>query len=175
MNEPHTPGDKSRPRRRGFGRRALFWTGLPLLALGGLFAGRAWAHGGFGGGCHHRGGARTPEALRSRMQWMVDRAFSRVDASDDQRAQAEAIVDQRAPDLHAVHAQGRALRGKLVSALRADDRAQLESLRKQGLDVLDRGSTLWLATVQELADILAPEQREALLSHLDHGPWHAMD
>jgi len=160
-------GKRDGKRRRG--RRWVLWTGLPLLAVAGVFASRAWAHGGFGGfGCRGHERSRTPEQFEDRLTSMVERVFSHLDASDDQLKAAREIVARNAQGLYAVHAEGRGLRKELMAAAQQNDRDQIEVLRKRGIATMDRGSSLWIANIQELSDVLTPEQRSELFEHLEH-------
>jgi Spy/CpxP family protein refolding chaperone len=111
---------------------------------------------------HRRqGGARW---FRQHALEHVDQVLDGVEASDDQRARARAIVGKALTDLEPWPAAAQRLRGDLTAAWRTDtpDRhalharvdAEVESLRALGHALVDDGL--------ELHDVLTSEQREAL-------------
>jgi Spy/CpxP family protein refolding chaperone len=164
--------EPSRPRRRrGRGRR--WWLfGLPIAALAGLFAARAFADG-FREGCNLD--ALSPEELGERREHMVEMAARFIDATPQQKTRLSALAKELSPQLLALRSEGKALREKAHQAVRKDDRAALEAARKQGLVLAERASQQWLVAYGKLADILTPEQREELVDHLQHrghGRWH---
>ncbi|MDD9939697.1 MAG: hypothetical protein OXU20_01425 [Myxococcales bacterium] len=157
--------------RRGRSRRWWLWTGLPLLAVVGAFAGRAWAHGSFG--CRGRHHSRSPDEFSEHLSRVVERVLSRLDVSDAQLMSARAIVARNASALYGVHQEGRDLRRQLIEAVKRDDRNQIEVLRKRAIETVDQGSSLWIANVQELSDVLTADQRAKLVERLERfgGRW----
>lgn len=144
--------------RRRWGRRFAF---LGLIALGVFALPRAFGWG--GGHCGHHG-AMSAEDLRGRMSWMSDRALDHVDATDQQYAEVEAILDQAAPKLAGLHEEGRDLRQRFRQAVieHPEDREALHALRKEGIALADRASAAALDDLSRVAAVLTPEQRQEL-------------
>ena len=102
--------------------------------------------------------------LRQHALAHIDEALDGVDATDEQRARARAIVGRALTDLEPWPAAAQRLRADLTSAWRTDtpDRhalharvdAEIESLRALGHALVDDGL--------ELHGVLTSEQREAL-------------
>lgn len=168
--EPTTSpeADPARPRhrRRGFRRRWLLLSGIPIAAAG-LFAARAFAHGGHGFGCGHGGGPRSADALAERMVDHLDFMLDRVDADDAQRAEVAKIAARQAPALFEQRTRARALRGEMVSALRQGEQDRLEALRKRGVTLFDEATATGLSTAQQVGDVLDDDQRAQVLAKLE--------
>ena len=123
-------------------------------------------------GCH-RGGDVTEEAMRDRMDLGATFVLGKIDATAEQRAEVDVILDELAPELFAMRAEGAELRGALHDAIGGEtiDAEQLEQLRQQGLEHADEASRLVLGAVVELAEVLTPEQRAELIEKAEafHG------
>lgn len=161
-------------RRRRF-RRRLF-IGLGLLAIAAIAIPVFGSpFGGFG-----RGGEVTPERARRHMGRMVHHALDEVDATGEQRTAIDAILDQAVPDFVALATEGRGLKEQFRAALLDPeiDPAKLESLRQEGLAVVDKMSKLGLTTLTDAANVLTPEQRVQLGAFVDEmrerrrSKWH---
>lgn len=171
---PSTPEPTSTPYRRSRRGRRRRWLlfGLPIAAIAGLFAARAFAHG-FRHGCGGGGDDLSDEELRDRREHMVDFAARQLDATAQQKTRMHALADELAPQFLALRKDGKALRDKTQQAVRSDDRGALEGLRKEALALADRASQQWLTAYGKLSDILTPEQRAQLADHMAHrGHWH---
>jgi periplasmic protein CpxP/Spy len=174
--EPTSPEPtSSQPkRRRGRGRR--WWLfGLPIAALAGLFAARAYANG-LRGGCGNLD-ELSADQLGERRAHMVEMAARFIDATPQQKTRLSALAKELTPQFIALRKEGKALRDKAQQAVRDDNRNALEGVRQQGLALAERTSEQWLAAYGKLADILTPEQRAELADHLQHhrhahGGWH---
>lgn len=154
----NTPSASPSP-RRGPWRFLLI---LPLTAV--IGAGVAWA-GGFGGGGHCReGGEWSAEEARDHVGMFADRVLDRVDATDTQKDQIDSVLDKAVPQLHSYKTEGRALKTDFREALSEDqiDRAELERIRQEGLDLADRASATAMDTLVQIATVLTPEQRQEL-------------
>lgn len=153
-----------------------------MLVFGlGFFAGKSHAcESGFG---HHGG----PQAFMSdkpldveqvnkfadkRMQHML----KEVKASDEQKAKASEIVKASiakgaplADKLRDNHVQLR----KLMSAA-SIDKAAIETLRAEQIKLADEASKLMTQTMQDVAEVLTPEQRAKLAEKMEkrHGWMH---
>ena len=104
--------------RRG---RRLFRLFLLLSAVGAgaFFLPRAFAGGGWGGerGCHQS--AQSAQDLRERAEWGASWFYDEIDATDAQRAQLDAVLDEAAPVAFGFKQESKALKGQLADALSA--------------------------------------------------------
>jgi len=143
---------KSRGRHR-WGRRALLSLAL-LLGLGGVAIAA-------GPSMHH---PRTPEEARAHVDGMIDHLIEKVDGSEAQRTALKAIAGRTAPQMEALHSEGRDIKGELRDLLTAEkiDRAALEEARKDAVDLVERGSKLVLGGVADAAETLTPAQRRQI-------------
>jgi protein CpxP len=144
-------------------KRAMY-IALPLLlagAIGVIALPRALAW-------HHHHHVQSSAELSEHLQGGLEHLLDKVDATDAQRAQADAIALRRAPELYTVLHEGREVRQQLKQALLADavDVAKVQSVRAR-LDALSKqASEIGLASLTELAQVLTPEQRQALSERL---------
>ena len=128
---------------------------------GGPFAG-AWGGGGPGGFMHHR----------------MARLLDSVGATDAQKAQIKAVWDGLRPQLKAVHQQHWQLRQQMATAMTAAniDTNQVEQLRRQSVQLMDRTSSLITQGMVSSAQVLTPVQRQQVLSQLQQmrqrHHWH---
>ncbi|MCB9760618.1 MAG: Spy/CpxP family protein refolding chaperone [Alphaproteobacteria bacterium] len=157
--------------RRHRGRRRFGILGLLCaFALGAFALPRAFAAYTGGHGCH-RGGDFTAEEVRDHMGHGADWILDEVDATDAQRDQIDAVLDEAAPEMVELHAEGRGLKDELRGLLAAPtlDREAIEQVRLDGVDLADRASTRALGWMVRVAEVLTPEQR-ADLAEL-HEEW----
>jgi Spy/CpxP family protein refolding chaperone len=105
------------------------------------------------------------EELREHLGYGADKLANLADATDDQERAIAALLDQIAPAMFADTLQGRAVRAELVTELGKPkvDRAELERIRKAGLDLAETASKRAVDSVGDMADILTPEQRTELI------------
>jgi len=158
--------DKSQRRRR-FRRFAAF-AGLPLLAAGLFFVPRALAFGGFHHG--HRGhhGPKSEGDVREHMEDRADFILDKLNATDAQRAQVDAILDKAAPQMFKLHEDGRKVKAEIETALLAEklDRPRFDRARTD-LDALaSRATELGMDTMVAVAEVLTPAQRSQVAEHL---------
>ena len=108
------------------------------------------------------------------VEWKVDDMLAEVEASDDQRDQVHAIVTAAIADMAEFREFKREGRAALVEALTKEtvDRAELEALRRQKLDVADRASQRLLTALADAADVLTPDQRAELAEEWATRGWH---
>lgn len=137
---------------------------LGLVGGAALIIPRAFAGGGWSGGhgCHSE--PASAEDLRERADWGASWLLDEVDATDAQRDQIGGILDEAAPQAFELRKEGRALHEDLASTLSAPtvDRAALEEIRLNGLDLADRASSKALDWLARGATVLTPEQRADL-------------
>lgn len=134
-----------------------------------------------GAGAHGRwsrsGGpfAGDPEAAQEHARFMAAWMLDRVDASDEQQEQAQALVAEAAAELLALGRQHRENRGAFLELLSrpALDRDALEELRRGEVALADRASRRLVETLSDVAEVLTPEQRVEL-AEMAHrfGPRH---
>ncbi|MDB4976987.1 MAG: hypothetical protein JWN48_5328 [Myxococcaceae bacterium] len=142
-------------------QRAL-WIALPALAVAAFALPRALAWG------HHHQAATSPAELAEHLEFGLDHLLDKVDASDAQRDQANAIAERRAPELFAVVEQARQVRGKLKQVLLADklDRTELADAQVQLNALAAQASQIGLSTVFEVSEVLTPAQRKQVADRM---------
>jgi Spy/CpxP family protein refolding chaperone len=133
-------------------------TGL-LAAVG--FISFARAHGPWG----H---ARSPEEMQERMERHVEHLLDEVDASDAQRTQVDAIVDETAPKMYALSQEGRALREQIKQALLAQqvDKARIAAAHQELDGLATRLTDTALSGLTRVAEVLTPAQRKQVADKL---------
>ena len=154
-----TSGRKARPRWI-----LMSIAGALALAIGGItcsavaYSGKAW----------------DSDKIERFVEWKVDDMLAEVEATDDQRDQVHAIVTAAVADMAEFREFKREGREALVGALTKEtvDRAELEALRQQKLDVADRASQRLLTALADAADVLTPDQRAELAAEWESRGWH---
>jgi Spy/CpxP family protein refolding chaperone len=141
--------------------------------IGGVFAGLAapgfaqerFAH---RGGDHHGGRQMDPEAQADRMEHRVKRMFSSVKASEEQQAQASAIVRRALADLRPIQEQRREGRKAAIDLLSRPsiDRRAIEAQRAEQLKLAEAASKRMTQALADLAEVLTPEQRAELAKRM---------
>lgn len=179
MTEPNQPidptptpasQDEANKKRR---RRWLFVVAaLPLLAFAGFAATRAaagpWGH-------HHCGSHDpTPEEARGHVDRWMEHVLDHIDATDEQRAEISLIVDDALPQMLAFRREGRELKqqGRELVMAEPIDRAGLERVRTQGIELANRATARGLEVFISISEVLTPEQRAELADHWRRGPFH---
>jgi len=114
-----------------------------------------------------------PGMMRDRAEFMVDRALKKVDASEEQRAQIEAILEASFEEGMAMRGDHETMHVEIQSILTADtvDRSRLEALRAEKLEQAEKMSKLLTKTIGDVADVLTPEQRRELAEYAE-SRWH---
>ena len=156
-----------------FSRR---WTLAGIAAGAVAIAGAALAwHGhahafGPGPGPHMHGGweQMDPELMGKRIEAMTAWRLAEVDATAEQKSRITAIMKGAANDLAPLRAQGRDLRRKSMQLLAAPtvDRAQLEALRVQQMQLRETVSRRMLQAYADAADVLTAQQRAKLAERM---------
>lgn len=163
-----SPGDDPGPRRNGHGlsRRArLGVAAVALVGLGAIAGSLATVSASAGAhmfrGHHGASAAEMTERARDRVSWVL----ARVDATDEQERQVDAIVSDLMASLAPVRTRHHEHRQELVSELLRDpvDSARLETIRRQELELADAASASVLDAIVRTAKVLTPQQREELL------------
>jgi periplasmic protein CpxP/Spy len=149
-------------------RRALGWRwALPALAL--LLSSVSVTAAAEPGGPGMRFGGRMHGAPGQRLQRMLEAAG----ATDAQKAQIKATWDNLRPQLRAVHQDHQKLRESLQQALAAPtiDPVNIEKLRRESVQLMDRRSSLVTQGMVASAQVLTPEQRQKVLEVMRKRPW----
>lgn len=120
---------------------------------------------------HHRGcrgGEVTEDGLRDKLGFGAGFALQKVDATQEQRDQVDAILDDLAPRLFAAKTEGTEIHAAVGEAISGEtvDAEQLELLRQQGLVHADEVSKIVLDSAVELAEVLTPDQRAELMQRM---------
>ncbi len=153
------------------GRRLRRWTlaGLAATVAGAFaFQGLSHAHGGLGCGPsfgrHHMGGEMDPDSVAKFIDWRVSAMLSKVDATPAQKTKVAEIAKNAAKELAPLRAQHQAARAKALELLTQPtlDRAALEKLRSEEMQLADTLSRRVTQSIADAAEVLTPEQRVKL-------------
>lgn len=169
MNESNTTTGKPKGRK-------LLWGGLLALIVGvttiGAITHAAPGHFGPFAAMH---GEFNPEMaskhLRKAVNWVLDDA----DATSDQKAKVNDIMQAALTDLLPLHQQ-MADAHKQVAQLMSQatiDRAALEQIRVSQMALMDTASKRLTQALEDAGDVLTPAQRQKLIAeHQRHRPDH---
>jgi protein CpxP len=167
MNSPVTP--TAQPlRRRFFNRHTL----IAFAAGAAVAIGVSVSAGTAGMGAWHRGsmldGTHSAAEVDSHVDHMLKHFYVEIDATDAQKAAIGPLVKQAVSDLMPLHAQLRTAHTQAVQALTQTsvDRASLESVRQEHLQLADQASKRIVQLIADVGDQLTPAQRQALAAHL---------
>jgi len=174
-----TPNSASQPpaapaRRRLIDRRTVlgFAAGI-AVALGAALSAGAVAMGAW----HHSSvmdGTHSVAEVNAHVDHVLKHFYVEVDATETQKAQIGPLVKQAVNDLLPLRAQVRATRAQAELALTQTsvDRAALEAVRQQHLQLAEQASKRLSQLIGDVGDVLTPAQRQSLIAHLDR--MHAM-
>lgn len=164
---PETTPPANAPANPGRGRRLRRWTlaGLAAAAVG-AFAFHNLSHAAHGAGCGHHGmrGSMDPESMGKFIDWRVSSMLSKVDATPEQKTKISDIAKTAAKELAPLRAQHQAARAKAMELLTQPtvDRAALEKLRADELQLAETVSKRAVQAIADAADVLTPAQRTKL-------------
>lgn len=151
----------SRKLRLGVAAAGLIGIGVALGSLGAMSL-SAGAHM-FGGHGGHGGSSveRMTERAKDRTAWVM----GKLDASEAQEQQMDALVETLIGDLQPLRSQHVEHRRAFIAELLRSqpDRAKLEGLRQEELRLADLASARVLDAVVQASETLTPEQREELM------------
>jgi periplasmic protein CpxP/Spy len=156
------------------GSKSRRWiiAGLATLSVAAVGATLSWsdnarAHGpmmghGFGFG----GGPADPAAMGKRIDGAVQWMLADIDATDDQRARIATILKAAANDMAPLRTQHIEARRTTMQLLAAPtiDRAQIESIRVQQLQLADTATRRMTQAMTDAAEVLNGDQRAKLIS-----------
>ena len=116
----------------------------------------AMAHGGGHAGMH------------AMMAGHIDKMLAEVDATPDQKARIHAILTTAMQSMGPLHQRMEGTHGELHRLLAAPviDRAALEQLRAARIADIDQASKALVSALADAADVLTPEQRAKIASHM---------
>ena len=125
--------------------------------------------------CGQRQAMHDPGVMRERADFMVEWTLSRIDATDEQRAQVKSVVQGAIEDLMQLREEHQSNRKAMIAALiKPDvDRAELDRIRGAEISLMDRGSQRIVTALADAADALTPEQRAQLAEMA--GRWRGDD
>lgn len=151
----------SAPQRQHRRRLWVFALIIGASALFGFAAGKAHTFMGWHWAGHH--GFDTEE-ITFIIQHRIDRALSKVDATQEQKDKIYAIAKAAVADVMALRKDQSDTPEKFVALLKADsiDRAAIEAMRSEKLKLADAVSKRILQAVADAAEVLKPEQRRQL-------------
>ncbi len=153
--------------RAGLGRKArMGMAAAGLIAIGAALGGLATVS--VTAGAHGFGGGRSAEAMSERMRDKAAWMLGKVDATEEQEQQVDAIITALAGQMQPIREQHRANRRAFVSELSRSsvDAGRLEALRQDGLRLADQASARILDAVVQASVVLTPEQRAELTEHM---------
>jgi Spy/CpxP family protein refolding chaperone len=106
--------------------------------------------------------------MREHLQVGVKWALRSVDATDEQQEKVGAILASALDQAGAMRDRHRENREAFAAALAGPtvDRAAIEAARKAEIVLAEEASVLLTKTLADAAEVLTPEQRQALLDHV---------
>jgi periplasmic protein CpxP/Spy len=169
MNTPDSVTSGDEPLHPSSGARRRFLTGVVTGGLlASLLAGGAslyvHAHPGRGGWFGVDRGAVDPTIVGERAAFATDWILHRVDASEAQRQQVQAIVQAAVQDLWPMRDQHHQYRQALRVALTQPtiNRDTLGEIRRAALHLAEAVSGRLVEAIADAAEVLTPEQRAKL-------------
>jgi len=159
------------PRRRFFKSAAIataiagVTAGLGITAFAQSSGPWAWRGGSMGADL-------DPATMGERLDHILKHLYVEIDATDAQKQQLGPIVKSAAADLAPLHARMHDTRRQAVALLSQEhvDRAALETLRAEKLQLADQASRRLTQALADIADVLTPDQRKQLADRI--GRWH---
>ncbi len=160
--------DRNTEKRRRFFKRAAIAT-----LIGGIAAGigiKAFAHG--PGGWHRGGfmaGPLDPAQVDEHLERMLKHLYVEIDATDEQKQKLAPIVKQAAKDLLPLREKMQGARKQAVELLTGDtiDRAAIEALRAEHLQLAEQASRRIAQALADAAEVLTPTQRKELAARVE--------
>lgn len=142
--------------------------GLSLVLAGGLTGGALAAPGGPGGPGGPGMMAGAGHGGFGMFQGMLQRLLERVNATPEQRAQIQQIMQSGAAEMRSQREAGRALRQEALAlfAQPTVDAAALEALRRKELAMHDAASQRMTKSMLEISGVLTPEQRKQMADYM---------
>lgn len=119
----------------------------------------------------HHGPPQTAEEARERLDKMVERFLSKLDATDEQATVIRAVADGVAPTLWDARERGAKLRERAVAAMAGDtvNRDELNAVRAELVKMVDEVSAAMVDELATVAETLTPEQRKKVADRFAKG------
>jgi periplasmic protein CpxP/Spy len=118
-------------------------------------------------------GNESPEEVADHVDHVLKHLYVEIDATDAQKAKIGPLVQQAVTDLLPLHTQLQAAHARVVQGLTQPtvDRGALEAARESHLQLADQASKRIVQLLGDVGDVLTPDQRNALATHLEklHG------
>lgn len=180
------PQPQAAAARRRFGRgKTLLFLGIAAVAaaFAGGFATSAFSNEGHGWGMMHmgmgHGDMSDPAKMGEHIERMVGHLAVEIDATPEQESKLAEIAKAAAADLVPLREQWREARADAIGLLTAPtvDRAAIEQFRTAHLALADTASRRLAEALADAAEVLTPEQREALAERMAQmrGHGHGRD
>ena len=146
---------------RHFRGRPLVYAAVLALAMTGGASALAWAHGGGDAQAMTLDANASPADLADHVARMSEHIYTKVGATDAQRARLDPIFAQAASDLAPLHAQFGGGHDQAIELLAKDtiDRAALENARVEHMRLADEASRRMVQLLADVAEVLTPAQR----------------
>lgn len=127
----------------------------------------AIAHTVGGGGWHH-GRAMTAADMDAHLDAMLQHIYSEIDVTDAQKAQIDPLVRQAVAECAPLHERFGAAHDDLLALFAAErvDREAIERVRSENMRLADEATQRVARLVGDVADVLTPEQRKALVARI---------
>jgi protein CpxP len=148
------------------------YTVAAFIAGAGLVAGIGAVAQGAGLTTMHHGmmmnGNASPAEIAAHVDHMLKHLYVEIDATPAQQAQIGPLVQQAVTDLLPLRPQLQAGHTQFVQALTQStiDRNGMETARESQLQLADQGSKRIVQLLGDVGNVLTPEQRQSLASHL---------
>jgi periplasmic protein CpxP/Spy len=155
------------------GRPIVYAAVVALAAASGVSA-FAWAHGTDAQAMTLDPGANLAD-LADHVARMSEHIYTKVGATDAQKAQLDPIFAQAATDLAAIHAQFGSGHDQALELLAKNpvDRAALEAFRVDHMRLADEASKRMTQLLADVADVLTPAQRRLFVDGIkEHHAGH---
>jgi periplasmic protein CpxP/Spy len=168
--------DRNTEKRRRFFKRAAIAT-----LIGGIVAGigiKAFAQGGGPCGWHRGGfmaGPLDPAQVDEHLDRMLKHLYVEIDATDEQKQKLAPIVKQAVKDLLPLREKMQGAHKQALELVTRDaiDRAAIEALRAEHLQLAEQASRRVTQALADVAELLTPAQRKELVARMEkhRGGW----
>lgn len=153
--------ERETKRERGRGRK-VFWIVVvvaSLLAVVRYSNGSMWHH------HHERHTVHSTSDVKERMVKKADRALNEVNATSEQRARVNDIIDGLVPEIVGFQKEREELKIRILKALEREDMTpeDLEQVRALSVSLAKKAINRSFEAILAVSDVLTPDQRKELL------------
>jgi Spy/CpxP family protein refolding chaperone len=121
-------------------------------------------------------GPLDPARVDEHLERMLKHVYVEIEATDEQKQRLAPIVKQAAKDLLPLREKMHGARSKALELLTQDsiDRAAIETLRAEQLQLAEQASTRIARALADAAEVLTPAQRKELALRVERHRrgWH---